>query len=81
MLKEILLDKQSSSNVAVIYKDNEYTYNQIYRSVISHVDNIFGASGKNVGLFIQNSVEYVIGYFAISFANKVDKSYFILRNI
>lgn len=71
MLKEILLDKQSSSNVAVIYKDNEYTYNQIYRSVISHVDNIFGASGKNVGLFIQNSVEYVIGYFAISFANKV----------
>lgn len=71
MLKDILLDKRSSDNVAVIYNDNEYTYNQIYKSVLSHVDNIFEASGKNVGLFVQNSIEYVIGYFAISFAGKV----------
>lgn len=71
MLKEILLDKRSSDNVAVIYKDKKYTYNQIYRSVLSHVDNIFEASGKNVGLFVQNSIDYVIGYFAISFGDKV----------
>lgn len=71
MLKDILLDKRSSDNVAVIYNDNQYTYNQIFRSVLSHADNICEASGKNVGLFVQNSIEYVIGYFAISFANKV----------
>lgn len=71
MLKEILLDKRSSNNVAVIYKDNEYTYNQIYRSVLSHADNIFETSGKNVGLFVQNSIEYVIGYFMIAFGDKV----------
>lgn len=70
MLKGILLDKRSSNNVAVIYKDNEYTYNQIYRNVLSHVDNICEAPGKNVGLFVQNSVEYVIGYFTISFGDK-----------
>lgn len=71
MLKEILLDKRSSDNVAVIYKNNEYTYNQIYKSVLSHVNNIFETSGKNVGLFVQNSIEYVIGYFSIAFADKV----------
>lgn len=71
MLKDILLDKRSSDNVAVICNDNEYTYNQIYRSVLSHADNISDVMGKNVGLFIQNSIEYVIGYFAISFADKV----------
>lgn len=71
MFKDILLDKRSNDNVAVIYNDNEYTYNQIYRSVLSHADNIFESSGKNVGLFVQNSIEYVIGYFAISFADKV----------
>lgn len=71
MLNDILLDKRSSDNVAVIYKDNEYTYNQIYKSVLNHVNNISDVMGKNVGLFIQNSIEYVIGYFAISFADKV----------
>lgn len=71
MIKDILLDNRNNDNVAVIYNDNEYTYNQIYRSVLSHVDNIFETFGKNVGLFVQNSIEYVIGYFAISFADKV----------
>ncbi len=71
MVKDILLNNRSNNNVAVIYYDNEYTYNQIYRSVLSHADNIFDALGKNVGLFVQNSIEYVIGYFAVSFADKV----------
>lgn len=71
VLKNILLNNQSSDNVAVIYNNREYTYNQIYRSVLSHMDNIFGSSAENIGLFIENSIEYVIGYFAISFADKV----------
>ena len=71
MIRDILLDNRNNDNVAVIYNDNQYTYNQIFRSVLSHADNICEASGKNVGLFVQNSIEYVIGYFAISFANKV----------
>ncbi len=71
MLKDILLDNQSSNSVAVIYDDNQYTYNQIYGSVLTHLDEICEVSGKNIGLFVQNSIEYVIGYFAISFANKV----------
>ena len=36
MLKEILLDKQSSSNVAVIYKDNEYTYRTTGRGSVNY---------------------------------------------
>lgn len=71
VIKNILLDKRNNDDIAVIYNDSKYTYNQIYISALKHVNKICGKSGKNVGLFIQNSIEYVIGYFAISIADKV----------
>lgn len=71
MLKDILLDNQRSSRIAVIYNNKGYTYNQIYKNVLRHLDEICELSGNNVGLFVHNSIEYIVGYFAISFADKV----------
>lgn len=71
MIKDILIDCKESNDIAVIDRESEYTYCQIYKKVVPHVQDILNTVGKNVGLFIQNSVDYVIGYFAISFADKV----------
>lgn len=71
MLKDILIDNKDNNNVAVIYDNSEYTYSQIYERVLAHTGDIFDVSGKNVGLYIQNSIDYVVGYFAITFADKI----------
>lgn len=71
LLKDIFTEKKASDNVAVIYNNSKYTYNQIYISVLNHKNKICGVPGKNVGLFIQNSIEYVVGYFVISIADRV----------
>lgn len=71
MIKDILINNKSNDNVAVIYRDKIYTYSRIYENVLAHKDKIFDSSGENIGLFIQNSIDYVVAYFAISFAGKV----------
>ena len=71
MIKDILINNKSNDNVAVIYSDKIYRYYWIYENVLAHKDNILGTSGENIGLFIQNSIDYVVAYFAISFEDKV----------
>ena len=66
-----MINNKSNDDVAVIYSNKIYRYNWIYENVLAHKDNIFGTSGENIGLFIQNSIDYVVAYFAISFADKV----------
>ncbi len=70
VLKDLLLENQKNANVAVIDRDVEYTYKWIYEKAKMHSLNLLKYDGDNIGLFIDNSIDYVIGYFSIAFAGK-----------
>lgn len=71
VLKDLLLENQENTNVAVIDRDVEYTYKWIYEKAKMHSLNLLKYDGDNIGLFIDNSIDYVIGYFSIVFAGKI----------
>lgn len=70
-IKNLLYSKRKSNKIAVIDDDVSYTYEQIYCEVVENIGLMNEiATSSNVGMFIDNSIDYVIGYFAISFLNK-----------
>lgn len=71
MIKDILIKHMCNNNIAVIDNEIQYTFKQIYDSVMGHVAQIGDIGSENIGLYINNSVDYIIGYFAISFLDKV----------
>lgn len=68
---EILEEKKNSEAIAVIDEDKEYSYKKIYDLVVSKSSQIDTDNCNNVGIFIDNSVDYLIAYFAITYKNKV----------
>lgn len=70
-VKDILNGNRDSTKTAVIYKDHEYSYNDIHRQVVFHSENLMNAGNNNVGIFISNSINYVIAYFTIAYKNRV----------
>ena len=63
--------KRNSTKTAVIYKDHEYSYNDIHRQVLTHSKNLMDKGSHNVGIFISNSVNYVIAYFSAAYMDRV----------
>lgn len=70
-IKDILHRKRNSTQTAVIYKDQEYSYNDIYRQVVFHSQNLMNTGNHNVGIFISNSANYVIAYFSVAYMDRV----------
>lgn len=71
MIKDILIRQMNNSNVAVIDYQNEYTYEQIYKCVVKHVMKIGKIGSKSIGLYIDNSIDYIVGYFVIAFLDRI----------
>lgn len=67
---DILERMKNSGSVAVIDADKEYSYKEIYELVISNALEIHTDNCNNVGIFIENSIDYMIAYFVITYKNK-----------
>lgn len=73
LIKDLLIRQKHSAKAAVIYGNQIISYSGIYDRVIA-VSTALGAECRDcrsIGLFINNSIEYIIGYFAISYIDKV----------
>lgn len=70
-LKDLLIMQKNEDKIAVFYKEQGYSYKLIYQKVNKIISNFRTIDCNNIGLFIENSIEYVIGYFAITFLDKV----------
>lgn len=70
-IKDVLHKNRNSNKTAVIYRDYEYSYNDIYNRVMLHTEQLINLKSRNVGIFIQNSVNYVIAYFSITYLDRI----------
>lgn len=74
LLKDLLMDKSQNEKTAIKFKDDSLSYLELH--YLSHsTSNIIRDSiiimGNNIGIFLPNSIQYVIGYFSIAFLNRV----------
>lgn len=72
IIKDLLIRQRNNDNIAVEYSNKEYSYSDIYDTVIFEISCIKQMNScNNVGIFMQNSIQYVVGYFVITFLGKV----------
>lgn len=70
LIQECLIRNKDKEKVAIKSDNETITYKELYRSSIDLSKRLVGQDNI-IGLFMSNSIEYVISYFAILFANKV----------
>lgn len=72
-IKDLLIRQKDNSNGAVICADQKVTYSDLHTQVSSLSGYIRNETDKylSIGVFIDNSIEYIEAYFAISYADKV----------
>lgn len=73
LLKDILIEKKDSNKVAIKQSKKEITYKQLFNCAESIAKLIKDSQIKtaNIGIFLPNSIEYAIVYFAITFLDRV----------
>jgi len=73
-LKDLLIRQSKNKSLAVNYKNQFLSYEDLYievNSVLKHINSIDVQISANVGIFLPNSIEYIIAYFSITFNDKV----------
>lgn len=71
-IKDILKRQSDNDCVAITYKNNSITYAELYAKVKMHEENLKRVKhNRNVGIFFNNSIDYVIGYFLVAFSDDV----------
>lgn len=74
-IKDILYRQRNNTKVAIEYLNEKITYSQMNERVTQNKELLVGKSKmlncNNIGLFLQNSISYVIGYFTIAYLDKV----------
>lgn len=73
LLKEIIKNQKNNNSLMIQYKRDSLTYiefNKIVDSKVIYLNNL-KINSNNIGLFLSNSINYAIGYFAITFLDKV----------
>lgn len=71
LVADMLKEKKEEKTIAVIYNDVEYTYQRLYKEVLEVTKYLTSLPCNNVGIFIENSIDYVVSYFSIAFCEKV----------
>jgi len=71
LVADMLKEKKEQNKIAVIYNDIEYTYQMLYEEVLGVTKYLTFLHCNNVGVFIENSIDYIISYFSIAFCEKV----------
>lgn len=73
MLTDFLKTKKESNKIAIIYRDNIITYSQWYNysNSIAYCISLFSKKRKNIGLYIGNNSNYLLGYFGVLFSDNI----------
>lgn len=68
LIRDILLERSSSETLAVFYAGKQYTYRALYElsSGVAEKLRASGRATRNIGIYLPNSIEYVIAYFALA---------------
>ena len=71
---QLLFNKRDNSRIAIICGNEKITYSD-WNNASIELENIIqqeiNNDSKNIGLFLPNSIEYAVAYFAIAFSNHV----------
>lgn len=73
LLKDILYKKRNSFDIAIVYNDCYMTYNEFFNKVedkAKHLEKI-GYKTNQIGIFLSNTIDYIIAYFAITFIDNI----------
>lgn len=72
LIKDILLRLKDNKKTAVEFKGTSISYNELYCTVESnkYILKDLVKYTNNIGLYLPNSLSYVIGYFSIAFCDK-----------
>lgn len=73
LIKDILMKNKNNDKVVIKYSNNEITYKQFYFQAMFYSDTLKGKCNysKNIGIFLPNSIQYAVAYFAIALMDKV----------
>ncbi|ADZ85560.1 class I adenylate-forming enzyme family protein [Cellulosilyticum lentocellum] len=74
-LSEYLLKHQYSDRIAVKYKEQAITYRHLNQKCYALSEILTQETSELIGLFIPNSINYVIGYYGILYAGKIIVSF------
>lgn len=73
-IENFLESNKNLQKSAIIYKNNTISYSELYEKakvVSEYIINTRINYGKNIGIYLPNSINYAISYFGITFADKV----------
>ena len=73
LLKNLLENQKENDKIAVIYGQKSISYKEIHHMVLTAASNLKPKSENDycIGLFLHNSINYIVAYFSISYAGKV----------
>ncbi len=73
LIIDVLRNRRRSTDIAVIYEETRLSYKELYEKVETLGNNIIGKIKNlekpvhNIALFIDNSIDYIMGYFIIQY--------------
>lgn len=71
-VREIIENQKENNKIAIKYKECSISYKELYEKSISNISLINNYStNRNIGIFISNSISYVVAYFSINLNDKV----------
>lgn len=73
MLKDILIRQQANENVAIKCGDKSISYRKLFERAVLLANMLKGNQNfsNHVAIFIPNSIEYAVAYFAVTLSDKV----------
>lgn len=73
ILRDIIEERKESRKIALKYGNNTVTFYELHNTIQEKVGLIKenSISTENIGIFLPNSIQYVISYFVITFLEKV----------
>lgn len=73
-LGELLKRQKNNQKIAIKYGTNSISYNEWYKcsqKISDIISRIISDKSSNVAIFLPNSIDYAIAYFAVLFSDKV----------
>ena len=72
LLRDIIVSRKHLSKTAIRCGSADISYGELHRYALrcGAAINQYTHAGRNIGIFLPNSIQYVIAYFAITFAGK-----------
>ena len=74
-IKDILYRQKENTKIAIEYLDEKITYKELNKKVCDISKEILKKSKylncNNMGIFLPNSISYAVGYFSISYLDKI----------